>query len=245
MAEGAEKSDAKSTKERLLDSAEKLFAERGYDSVSIRDLAADADVNVAAVNYHFQGKEKLYEAVILRRVDAKREASLAAIRSAESQTDGGPDGRPDATVLIHAFVAQYLEEMMIDEHGKNFLRLVALEMHSAKRPSAVFITELIVPINKALSDALCAAEPRLSRDQASWVIMALIGQSIHLIMRWQKRYRGPDGHPAGDRMDEVFPILNAPLEQYVRDAVDFVTTFSVGGLKAITSSATATDPPHQ
>jgi len=241
VAEDAGNTDARSTKERLLDSAEALFAERGYDSVSIRDLAADADVNVAAVNYHFQGKEKLYEAVILRRIDAKREASLAAIRSAE----GGPEGRPDATALIHAFVAQYLEEMMIDEHGKNFLRLVASEMHSAKRPSTVFITDLIVPINQALSTALCAAEPRLSRDQSSWVIMAIIGQMIHLIMRWQKRYSGPDGHPAGDRMDEVFPILNAPLEQYVRDAVDFVTTFSVGGLKAITSSTTATDPPLQ
>ena len=52
--------DKHETKQRLLDAAEVLFAEKGFDGVSIRELAAAADVNVAAVNYHFQGKQNLY-----------------------------------------------------------------------------------------------------------------------------------------------------------------------------------------
>ena len=45
---------------RLLDAAERLFAENGYNGTSIRDLTSAADCNIAAVNYHFGGKDKLY-----------------------------------------------------------------------------------------------------------------------------------------------------------------------------------------
>ena len=47
------------TKERILDVAERLFAERGFDGVSMRDLTREAEVNLAAVNYHFGGKDAL------------------------------------------------------------------------------------------------------------------------------------------------------------------------------------------
>ena len=49
--------DDRQTKDRLLDAAEDLFAARGFAEVSIRELALAADVNIAAVNYHFHGKE--------------------------------------------------------------------------------------------------------------------------------------------------------------------------------------------
>jgi len=49
------------TRERLLDAAEKLFCQKGFEGTSIRDITAEAGCNIAAVNYHFGGKEKLYE----------------------------------------------------------------------------------------------------------------------------------------------------------------------------------------
>ncbi|MHC4352523.1 MAG: TetR family transcriptional regulator, partial [Planctomycetota bacterium] len=48
-------SSAKGVRGRLLDSAEQLFAERGFDGTSIRDLAAAAGCNIASVNYYFGG----------------------------------------------------------------------------------------------------------------------------------------------------------------------------------------------
>ena len=57
------------TRERILDAAEKLFAERGYHGVSIRDVTGAAEVDVALVNYHFGSKEMLLEAVVARRAD--------------------------------------------------------------------------------------------------------------------------------------------------------------------------------
>ena len=60
--------DPRGTRERVLRSAETLFAERGFEIVSLRDITGAADANVAAVNYHFGSKEKLIDAVIERHV---------------------------------------------------------------------------------------------------------------------------------------------------------------------------------
>ena len=56
------------TKERILDAAERLFAERGFAATSLRSITAAAGVNLAAVNYHFRSKEALLEAVFTRRL---------------------------------------------------------------------------------------------------------------------------------------------------------------------------------
>src|SRR5262245_56728848 len=52
------------TRDRLLEVAAEVFAEAGYREATIRDICARAGANVAAVNYHFGGKEELYRAVI-------------------------------------------------------------------------------------------------------------------------------------------------------------------------------------
>lgn len=55
-------------RERLLDAAEKLFCLRGYEGTSIRDITAEAECNIAAVNYHFNGKDQLYQEMFRRRL---------------------------------------------------------------------------------------------------------------------------------------------------------------------------------
>src|SRR5437867_9871166 len=54
------------TKEHLLEVAGQVFAEKGYEEASVRDICTKAGVNVAAVNYHFGGKEKLYVEAVKR-----------------------------------------------------------------------------------------------------------------------------------------------------------------------------------
>ena len=65
------------TKTRILDAAEKLFGEKGFDATSLRDITTEADVNLAAVNYHFQSKESLIEG-----------GDHALCGAGESETDG-------------------------------------------------------------------------------------------------------------------------------------------------------------
>ena len=63
--------------ERIMDEAGLLFAERGYDGVSVRQLTANAHVNLAAVNYYFGSKEGLYSEIIRRRIRPVNAARLA------------------------------------------------------------------------------------------------------------------------------------------------------------------------
>lgn len=59
-------------KEHIIDTAIDLFATKGFEGTSIRDLAAAADVNVAMVNYYFGSKEKLFEALVQRKAASSR-----------------------------------------------------------------------------------------------------------------------------------------------------------------------------
>lgn len=77
------------TRERILDAAEQLFADRGYDGASIRDVAGAAGLQIHSIGYHFGPKEQLFDAVVARRADImtglRREALVAARQRAAGE----------------------------------------------------------------------------------------------------------------------------------------------------------------
>jgi AcrR family transcriptional regulator len=89
------------TKSRILDTAEKLFALNGFKPTSLRDITADAQVNLAAVNYHFQSKDQLIDAVIARRIEPVNRRRIEMLDALG----------PDATLeqILTAFLAPVLE----------------------------------------------------------------------------------------------------------------------------------------
>src|SRR5579862_9280642 len=89
------------TKSRILDSAEKLFGMNGFEATSLRDITAEAQVNLAAVNYHFQSKDSLIDAVIVRRIEPVNNRRL------EMLADAGPN--PSLEQILTAFMAPALE----------------------------------------------------------------------------------------------------------------------------------------
>ena len=78
------------TKDRILDAAEELFAERGFRETSLRDITSRARVNLAAVNYHFQSKDALIQAVFARRIGPVNQARMAMLDRFEAEARGGP-----------------------------------------------------------------------------------------------------------------------------------------------------------
>ena len=78
------------TKDRILDAAERLFARNGVEATSLRAITAQAGVNLAAVNYHFQSKESLLHAVIARRLNPVNERRLAMLDACEEAAGDGP-----------------------------------------------------------------------------------------------------------------------------------------------------------
>lgn len=78
------------TKERILDTAERLFAENGYAGTSLRHVIAEAGVNLAAVHYHFGSKEELLDAVVARRAEVVNADRLARLDAAQRAAGGKP-----------------------------------------------------------------------------------------------------------------------------------------------------------
>lgn len=78
------------TRERILDAAERIFADQGYDGAALRDIAAAAGVQLHAVGYHFGPKEALFDTVIARRSTIMTELRLSALTAAKAAVGGDP-----------------------------------------------------------------------------------------------------------------------------------------------------------
>src|SRR6476646_3251166 len=73
------------TKARILDAAESLFMAHGFEATSLRAITASADVNLAAVHYHFGSKEELFQSVLARRLDPMNRKRLELLSRLEAQ----------------------------------------------------------------------------------------------------------------------------------------------------------------
>jgi len=166
--EGAE------TRERLLDAAEELFAERGYHASSVRDITGAAGSNVAAVNYHFGGKAELYRAIFLRRLAALRERRGRAID--EAIRSGGDD----LERLLRGFAFAYLEPLVDGAVAKRWARLSLRELLDPQLSPDLFFDEMVEPTHAALAEALERALPRLGPELARQCVQSLVGQLTHL-----------------------------------------------------------------
>src|SRR5215471_5042092 len=85
------------TKVRILDAAEALFMEHGYEATSLRIITAAAGVNLAAVNYHFGSKEELFQSVLTRRLDPMNQQRVEILTRMEREA--GPDPVPCERIL--------------------------------------------------------------------------------------------------------------------------------------------------
>lgn len=219
-----------STKERLLDAAEHLFGEAAFDEVSIRELAAAADVNVAAVNYHFQGKENLYHEVIRRRFILQRDLTLDRLQRI---VDAGGD-RPALDAVIRAMVREQLHGALATTSGMRIMGTLAREMHTNHGTQhMVAFKVLIAPLFAAFSGAMLAARPHLTQDDANWLIASTVGQVHHFIMRRAKYDSLSEDHEIRPFMRHAFPVLAAPVEEYVDEVTDHITRYSVAAIDGL------------
>lgn len=74
-------------KEKLLDVSERLFADKGYNGVSLREVASLAHCNVALISYHFGGKKKLYQALLLRHFQRTRKSAGVPVKDLNTPFD--------------------------------------------------------------------------------------------------------------------------------------------------------------
>jgi len=133
------------TRQRLLDAAALLFAERGFNKVSVRDICKEAGANVAAVNYYFRDKWGLYKELLQALIDySKRTRELAHDASA---------GQPPEERLRH-YIRVFLQRALCGVLKESWQgKLIGREMTDPSQGLDLFFEEVIRP-NSVLVAAL-------------------------------------------------------------------------------------------
>jgi len=164
------------TRDRILDAAERLFSERGFDGVSMRELAIDGQVTLALVNYHFGSKDGLYRAVFERRiapVSAERRTRLARVL--------GRAGPPASITEILDALARPWVELRGRPGGLAYTRLAAREAGDPAEGKRGIVAELLDPIAREFMAAMRLALPALTPQRVNWAYHFFIG-SLLLIL---------------------------------------------------------------
>lgn len=158
-----------STKERILGAAEELFAQQGFSGTSLRQVTTRADVNIAAVNYHFGSKENLVNEVFRRRMDDMSTQRLSMLRKAQ---DEHPD---ELEPVLAAFVEPALALARDRNGGGAFIRVIARAYAEKNDGLRAFLSERYGHVQRDFARALAACLPDLSKEELYWRLDFLAG----------------------------------------------------------------------
>ncbi len=155
------------TKQRILDAAERLFAERGFDAVSLRHIIGDAGVNLAAVHYHFGSKDDLLDEVVLRKVVPVNDARLAELDRFEQQAAGAPVAVED---ILDAFLMPTAE---VAKQNPEFAKLMGRVVAEGRIEQIA--ERHFRPMADRFVAALARSLPGLSREELGWRVHFMFG----------------------------------------------------------------------
>lgn len=162
---------AKETKERILDAAERLFAEDGFGATSLRNVTTVAEVNLAAVNYHFGSKAALLEAVVRRVFEPVNARQLERLEELEAGEE-----EPSVEELLDAFISPLFD--LLDrrgERGRSVARLFARVMGDPGQDIRRTVIEEVGEVDGRYLRAFGRALSHLPEDELWWRYGSMLG----------------------------------------------------------------------
>src|SRR3984957_19430776 len=181
------------TRERIMKAAERLFAERGYDATSIRAIVAKARVNQAAINYHFEGKDGLYRAVLHDAFRALTEQQLEHADEMKAMS------REEA---LGAFIRRQLHPLLARDESSRHMRIFNWE---TVRPTPVFrslVAEEASPFMGMAADLVRRFLPEADRRTLTVAAIWLIGQCSVFVRKRDRLGEPPTELTVDDAMVE-------------------------------------------
>lgn len=216
------------TREALLDCAERLFLERGHAATSLRDITREAHANLAAVNYHFGGKEALIQAVLKRRLASLNSERLAVLDGLESQAG---DQALKPSQIVDAFFGTLLRQAASPKNaGGRFLTLLERTMTDPANFVHTVFADEYAGVLERFKRALFRALPDVPREEILWRFHFMLGatsfaiagsNTLRLVMGWEDP--GQDAAPAASE-----PSTAAEAERLLERLMSFL----LGGLRA-------------
>lgn len=164
--------DKQKTRDRILDAAEELFAHKGYEGVSVRQIMSKAEADVSLAYYHFKSKRDLFNEVMLRRVEILNDIRLKALEAVEKRH---PDDAPTVEEIIDAFTHPLLD-LLAREHDdwKYYFQLIA-QINNSADWGGELMTRYFDPLVRRFIDALRKALPDCDDADLFWSYHFLSG----------------------------------------------------------------------
>jgi AcrR family transcriptional regulator len=203
------------TKEKILDAAERLFAAQGFAATSLRQIIAQAGVNLAAVHYHFGSKDGLLDAVFARRIEPVNRERLELLDRYEAAGDPTLEQILEALIVPTIALARHPERRV-------FIKVMArmlMEPESRALMLAPHFEGLLQRFQRALRRAL----PELPEIELLWRVHFAIGAIAHTMLGAEKlemysqgRYKPQPGEPVLERLVTFLaagfraPVTEAP-----------------------------------
>ena len=168
------------TKERILDISERLFADSGFATTSLRDITKEAGVNLAAVNYHFGSKEALLDAIFERRFRPINDKRFAMLDELEGSAGG--DGPILEDILLAFLGPPFHAWTEMGECAQKFLKLAG-QIHSETNVEirAAFIGQFDVVFER-FTGALGNALPNLAPGEVARRMHLVVGAMAHTMI---------------------------------------------------------------
>lgn len=161
------------TRDRILDAAEALFLEHGFEGTSLRMITARAECNLAAVNYHFGSKEALVQEVFRRRLSWLNRERLRVLDRLEAEAAGAP---LKAQRIVEAFFGTALALAADNASGgAAFMRLLGRTYAEPSKFIRGFLAEEYAAVTERFKAALVRALPDVPRDEVIWRLHFMFG----------------------------------------------------------------------
>jgi AcrR family transcriptional regulator len=213
----------KDTRERILDAAELMFMQHGYDGTSMRVVTGAAGVNLAAANYHFGTKEALMQAVLRRRLEVINQERLRLLDEAEAKAGGKP---LKPSVIIDCFFGTLLRVASDQKAGgETFLRLLGRTNADPSDFIRAFMSAEYADVVERYKQALFRSLPDVPKAEIVWRFHFMLGatsyaiagtDTLKLVTDWQvdEGAEVQDEHLLPRLMSFLLGGLRAPLPKF-------------------------------
>jgi AcrR family transcriptional regulator len=205
------KADAE-TRERLIEAAERLFAQQGFKRVTVREICRAARANVAAVNYHFGDKLGLYRTVLQRAITAMRETNEAARAAGQ--------GQPPEEEL-RRYIGVFLHRVLKPGSGA-IHQLITREMNDPTPALDDLVEQGVRPRVEYLSGVIARMLGCDPRDE----------RVLRCVASVQAQAVSYFPNPIAKRLGFVLD----PTAAQIGAAADHIATFSIAGVRAVGGS---------
>lgn len=201
-------------KKRILDASERLFAEHGYDGVTLRQIAKLAEVDVALTHYHFGSKDGLFRAVFERRAVILNHARTEAL---EACLAAAAPNAPKLEAIIEAYLRPLGNiQGSADDGWRHYLSLVAW-VNSSTEWGNELMSEYFNPFVQRFIDALRQALPDADEEALHWGYQFMSGALTLTFADTGRMDQLSNGRAASSKTetgyDHMIPFISAGFQR--------------------------------